>query len=210
MASRHPDVVRGLVLVGPVGTPDSVNGLDRLLVVRGLGNALTAAGLVGIGVVLPRLRRAVVGGDGDGPGDGDGRREGRGGGDGDPPPVPSPWDRMAGYVAATLPDEVLAGGWSGAVGRSRRTFLAEQRALMEELPVVTDHLADVAVPTVVVTGSWDVVVPPSAARTLADAIPGARLVSLPGVGHFPARDVPAQLADLIESVVVGPAAGPGR
>jgi pimeloyl-ACP methyl ester carboxylesterase len=179
MAIRHPDVVRGLVLAGSVGTPDSVNGLDRLLITRGLGPVLTVAGLAGIGVLLPRLRSALVGGTGPGR------------------------SRRAGYLAASLPDEALPGGWAGTLGRSRRTFLSEQRALMAELPALVDHLADVGVPTTVVAGEWDVVVPPSAARTLADAIPGARLVRLPRVGHFLARDAPDEMAEVIRSVVAG-------
>lgn len=51
------------------------------------------------------------------------------------------------------------------------------------------RLAEIAVPTVVLHGEQDPVVRPSAARATAAAIPGARLVILPGVGH----DIPAQL-----------------
>jgi len=178
MAARHPDVVQGLVLAGAVGTPDSVNGLDRALAVGGLGDALTVAGLVGIGIVLPRVRAALVGGD----------RRDRGRGSG----------RAVGYLAATLPDETLPGGWSGAWGRGRRTFVAEQRALMAELPVVSAALGSLDVPVAVVVGEWDVVVPPPAARSLADAVPGATMLRVPAAGHFLARDAPDHLAGLIE------------
>ena len=49
----------------------------------------------------------------------------------------------------------------------------------------------------VVTGDWDVVVPPRAAVSLARAIPGAELTLLPRAGHFVARDDPQGLADVI-------------
>jgi pimeloyl-ACP methyl ester carboxylesterase len=51
------------------------------------------------------------------------------------------------------------------------------------------RLAELRTPTVVLHGAEDPVVRPSAARATAAAIPGARLVILPGVGH----DLPAAL-----------------
>ena len=152
LAARHPDVVRSLVLVGAVGTPDSVNGLDGLLAADRVGEWLTVAGRV---------------------------------------------DRALGYLAATLPDEVVPEGWAGVRGRSLRTFVVEQRALMAELPEVTARLGELTVPVAVVVGEWDVVVPPTAARSLARAVPGAELVRVPGVGHFVARDAPDRLAEVI-------------
>lgn len=217
LAARYPDLVRALVLAGAVGTPDSVNGLDRALAAPVLGDALTVAGLAGIGIVLPRVRAGVVSG---------GRRLGQPGGRGRGlPGMPDASGRRSrsaptggserverafGYLAATLPDEVLPGGWSGAWGRSRRTFVTEQRSLMEELPSVAAELGSLTLPVHVVTGAWDVVVPPSAARTLAAAIPGAGLVLVPGVGHFLARDAPDRLVEVIEGAAGGAVGGPGR
>ena len=45
------------------------------------------------------------------------------------------------------------------------------------------RLADLAAPTLVLHGEQDPVLRPSAARATAAAVPGARLVLLPGVGH---------------------------
>jgi pimeloyl-ACP methyl ester carboxylesterase len=75
--------------------------------------------------------------------------------------------------------------------------MGEQRALLRELPAVTASLSEIRVPTSVVVGSWDVVVPPSAARSLTAAIPGAELVVIPEVGHFVARDASPILAEVI-------------
>ncbi|MHB1711944.1 MAG: alpha/beta fold hydrolase, partial [Acidimicrobiales bacterium] len=178
LAVRHPETVRSLVLVGAVGTAGSINAFDRLLVVPGIGDALTVAGLTGVGVVLPRIRKLVH-------------------------PVGrsrvAPTSKAGGFIATTLPSEAMPGGWRGAWGRDRRTFLIEQRALLEELPAISASLAEVNVPTSVVIGTWDLVVPQHAAHELAAAIHGAHLVQIPCVGHFVARDAPARLTEVIAS-----------
>ena len=177
LADRRPDLVSGLVLVGAACTPDSLDAVDRLLGVPALGDALTVAGLLALGEVLPRARRLT------------------------------PWlpERVRGPVRATLPDQGVLGGERGALGRHRRTFTAEQRALLHELPEVQAVLGGIVVPTVVVVGSWDVVVRPSAGRTLADAVPGAELIELPRAGHFVARDAPEALAGIVAAVAGEPA-----
>ena len=58
-------------------------------------------------------------------------------------------------------------------------------------------LADVAVPTTVVVGSRDLLTPPRLGRALAAAIPGARLVEVPGAGHMLPYEEPDLLAELI-------------
>ena len=60
-------------------------------------------------------------------------------------------------------------------------------------------LSGVAVPTTVVVGSRDLLTPPRLGRGLAAAIPGARLVELPGAGHMLPYEEPDRLADLILS-----------
>jgi pimeloyl-ACP methyl ester carboxylesterase len=169
LAAHHGSVVRNLVLVGAACTPDSLNALDHWLTYRGVGDALTVAGLVGIGEVLPRLRRFT----------------GR---------LPARYRRQ---VETALPDRGVLAGGRGALGRHRRTFMVEQRALTAELPAVAAALGGLTLPVAVVSGQWDLVVPPRAAVTLADSIPGAALTMLPRAGHFVARDDPEALADVI-------------
>lgn len=68
-------------------------------------------------------------------------------------------------------------------------------------------LRSIAVPTFVVSGTRDRVTPPRLSRTLAEDIPGARLVTIPGAGHQLPLEAPADLAELLR--VDRPPAGPG-
>ena len=58
-------------------------------------------------------------------------------------------------------------------------------------PDRTPALASVSVPTLVIHGEEDPLVDPSGGRATADAIPGATLLLVPGMGH----DMPPGLAD---------------
>lgn len=171
LASRYRSLVRSLVLVGSVGTPDTVNGLDRLLATHGVGDALTVAGLGVMGGVLPRIRRLT-------------------------PRLPNGAGR---YLEAVLPDEGLSDGLPGAWGRTKRTFVVEQRALLDELEDTEQAATEVDVPTSVVIGEWDLVVPPQSADTLSQVIRGAELIRLPRVGHFVPRDAVGALAEIIRA-----------
>jgi pimeloyl-ACP methyl ester carboxylesterase len=52
-------------------------------------------------------------------------------------------------------------------------------------------LAKISVPTMVLVGEEDVITPPAVARSLAEAIPGARLELIPGAGHMAPYENPA-------------------
>jgi 3-oxoadipate enol-lactonase len=175
LAVRHPSLVHSLVLVGAACTPDSLNALDRWLTVPVVGDVMTVAGLAGIGGVFPRLRPLTR-------------------------HVPA---RFRPRLEAALPDHGVTGGDHGVLGRHRRTFMVEQRALVEELPAVSGALGSLDLPVEVAAGEWDLVVPPRAAVSLTQAIGGARLTLVPRAGHFVARDDPAALAAVIRR-----AAGP--
>jgi non-heme chloroperoxidase len=60
-------------------------------------------------------------------------------------------------------------------------------------------LASVALPTTVVVGSRDLLTPPRLARALASAVPGARLIEVPGAGHMLPSEEPDRLAEIILS-----------
>jgi pimeloyl-ACP methyl ester carboxylesterase len=66
----------------------------------------------------------------------------------------------------------------------------------------TAQLKQLAIPTTVIHGDADPLVSPSGGRATAAAIPGARLVMIPGMGH----DLPPQLWDQIIEEIEGAAA----
>jgi pimeloyl-ACP methyl ester carboxylesterase len=178
LAAERPDLVSGLILVGAACTSDSIDDIDRWLVRPVLGKMLTVAGLVVFGEVLPVVRRFV-------------------------PRLP---ERFRDTLLVALPDESLLGGWRRSLGRRGTlarhvaVFMKEQRALLDELDLVSGRLGGITVPTIVVTGRSDLVVRPAAARTLAASIPGATLEEVEGAGHFVARDNPAVLARAVRSL----------
>ncbi|HYN40966.1 MAG TPA: alpha/beta fold hydrolase [Thermoanaerobaculia bacterium] len=75
--------------------------------------------------------------------------------------------------------------WVEGTGRVGPRVLAQQLAAVTAWDA-TARLAQIRVPTLVLTGDADRLVPLENSRCLAEAIPGARLVMLPGAGHcFP-------------------------
>lgn len=62
--------------------------------------------------------------------------------------------------------------------------VVEALRAMAARPDSTGLLSSIDVPTLVVVGEHDVITPPDAARRLAESIPGARLVEIPGAGHL--------------------------
>ena len=169
LGARHPEAVAGLVLAASVGRAESVGAVDHLLAVPALGDALSAVGLFALGRVLPRVGTLSS------------RLRGHAGA----------------WLQASLPDRRYAAGVSQAGLRLWRTFVAEQRALLAEIGEVERAAAGVRAPTVVVTGTWDVVVPPTVAAGLAAAVPGAELLTVARTGHFLPRDAPGVLADAV-------------
>lgn len=67
-------------------------------------------------------------------------------------------------------------------------------------------LGSLRIPTLVVHGEQDPLIPPAAGQATAAAIPGARLVMMPGMGH----DIPQQLYERIAHEIADHAAGADR
>jgi 3-oxoadipate enol-lactonase len=55
---------------------------------------------------------------------------------------------------------------------------------MAKRPDVTDMLGGIAIPTLVVVGEHDAISPPAEMRGIADRIPGAEFILIPGAGHM--------------------------
>lgn len=66
-----------------------------------------------------------------------------------------------------------------------------------------ERLAEIRVPTLVLWGSEDQIVDPSAAQVWADGIPGARSLVYDGVGHMPMLEVPKRCASDYRDFLAG-------
>jgi pimeloyl-ACP methyl ester carboxylesterase len=62
-------------------------------------------------------------------------------------------------------------------------FIGELRATLDPSSFVTDRLGEIGVPTLVLAGEQDQVVPPASSLQVAERIPGARMVTDPECGH---------------------------
>lgn len=65
-----------------------------------------------------------------------------------------------------------------------RAFVREQRYLVRDLPALERRLSELSVPTTIVAGTSDHVVPIESARRLATQIAGAELVEIERAGHL--------------------------
>ena len=172
LAAARPELVRGLVLVSSVGTADSVNGVDHLLALPGIGEVLSTAALVTFGQVLPRLR-----------------------------PLASLLPGRASVrLRAGLPDDQYVTGITRRRWRTCRSFVSEQRSLLAEIADVEDALERVHVPTTVVAGTLDAIVPPPVSAAVAAKVAGAELVLVAGAGHLLPRDHPSVVAAAVRRV----------
>jgi pimeloyl-ACP methyl ester carboxylesterase len=81
--------------------------------------------------------------------------------------------------------------------RAWRAFVREQRLLVGELPSLEGRLGEISVPTTIVAGTGDHVVPITAARRLAKQIPHAELIELEHAGHLLHVRHAGRLAEII-------------
>lgn len=99
--------------------------------------------------------------------------------------LPAPGNRHR----AEIRDQLLAMGREIGV----ETFARHQAALAGR-PDQVAGLADIAIPTLVITGAEDSVTPPEQGRLIASQIPGARFVLIDGAGHLPLLEAPEAVA----------------
>ena len=110
-----------------------------------------------------------------------------------------------GLIARALVSAELAEGdlerfghWIEDAGRVGPGLIARQVAAVLGWDA-TSRLGEIRVPTLVLTGDADRLVPAENSRRLAEAIPGARLALLPGAGHcFPLERFEETVAALAE------------
>ena len=125
-------------------------------------------------------------------------------------------DSGAGAIADTMLPKLLApatlNGKPDTVQRVRTMIsntpvagIAGALAAMRDRPSSETLLPALAgLPTLVLVGEHDSVTPPERARTMAQAIPGARLAVIPGAGHLGPVEQPefvlGQLRDFLKSI----------
>lgn len=172
-AIDHPDHVKGLVLVASVRPGEPLGWVDRMLASRGLGDALAAMTIGSTGLVLRNRKVRELV---------ERRFEGR-------------------------PREVIRAleGVTGARTRAPvwRSFVAEQRRLFDELGGLASRLHRIAVPTVVLSGGSDRIVPPEVGERLAADIPGAVHHVVPGAHHLIPMDHPDQIESAVSEAAKG-------
>jgi pimeloyl-ACP methyl ester carboxylesterase len=68
---------------------------------------------------------------------------------------------------------------------------------MRDRPDSTEFLSQIAVPTLIVVGERDALTPPADSEAMAAAIPGARLVTVPGAGHLTPMERPKAVSEAL-------------
>jgi 3-oxoadipate enol-lactonase len=109
----------------------------------------------------------------------------------------------------SAPPPLLSEGADPALWTRVRDLIADQPAEsiaaaslgMAERPDSTEDLPNIAVPTLVITASGDKLIPPEATAPMADAIPGAQLVTLEGAGHLSNLEAPGAFDDALRELV---------
>ena len=74
----------------------------------------------------------------------------------------------------------------------------------EPSPATPEQLGTISVPTLVLSGEQDEIIPVEQARRFAAAIPGAMLITYPDVGHLPQEEIPERSAADVRRFLEGP------
>jgi pimeloyl-ACP methyl ester carboxylesterase len=156
LALRHPDHLRGLVLVDSIGWPSPQRSRGSPLVFKIMASAP--------GRMLLRYM--------------------------DTRPLAERGLRSA-YVDPALVTPALVDRYvdlSRAPGH--RSILLNGEGSGSAPEITAETFKSIHIPTLVMHGEDDTVIPVAAGRKLAEAIPGARLITYPGVGHVPMEQIP--------------------
>lgn len=97
--------------------------------------------------------------------------------------------KLLGPVAAKERPDLAASMRRMAVGQSREGIANAVQA-MRDRPDSAPGLAHIKLPTLVLVGSDDQITPLAASQSMAQAIPGAKLVTIPQAGHMSNQEQP--------------------
>lgn len=109
-------------------------------------------------------------------------------------------------VEAMAPKMLAAGNQDARMVAQVRSFMATSKPAgvigallgMAERPDATALLAQIAVPTLVITGADDTLIPPAESERLAQAIRGAQLKVIPQAGHLVAFEQPGEFNHVLK------------
>ncbi len=110
--------------------------------------------------------------------------------------------KHAGLISKTLDEEVFE--------EIAREFISMDHEVFQRILVASQEydgspvLSTLALPVLVLSGSRDFIVLPSLTRTIAAAIPDARLVMLPGTSHYSALEDPETVVAEIAAYLHNP------
>jgi len=113
--------------------------------------------------------------------------------------------RAEGNVLAVAPPPLLAEGAAEDLQERVRGWIADQSAeaiaaAAEGMAARADSTPDlpgIDVPTLVISGGGDRLIPPEVTAPMAEAIPGARLQILPAAGHLTNIEAPGRFTALL-------------
>ena len=155
LALRHPKRVRGLVLACTYPEPDErvMQSRDESLALLGGTTGADGAMQLDLGAVDPMMIFQTL--------------------------LPKVFS--ADFLMTQLPTLMQLFGGALQWGFDVRAIMAQVEATMSHC--TTERLADIAAPTLVVTGDADQLIPPAGSDVLAAKIPGAKLVKIPNGTH---------------------------
>ena len=115
-----------------------------------------------------------------------------------------------GFADPTLVDDQMVERYS-ALSRApchREALLKLMSGATKRVPATKETLARIDVPTLVMQGEADNIIPAAHGRKFADAIPGAQLKLYPNVGHIPQEEISEASADDLKAFLSGIYAAP--
>lgn len=107
-------------------------------------------------------------------------------------------------LAASNQDQGMAEQVRGFMAPSKPEGVIGALLGMAERPDSTAMLASIAVPTLVITGAEDGIIPPTESEKLAKAIRGAQLKIIPHAGHLVAFEQPDEFNRVLKEWLKGP------
>lgn len=87
-------------------------------------------------------------------------------------------------------------------GTAPAAIAAAQRG-MARRPDVREELPGINVPALVIVGAEDAITPPTEMRDVAEVLPQAKIVEIPGAGHMTTLENPAAVNDALREFIAG-------